>query len=182
MEIIKQKKDIEQQIIDEAGVVTDEMMQIFEDNAIELKDKVDAYGFTIDKLNNDEEFLKGRKKRINDLQNAIKSNISKIKNRLNYLAKEQGELIGNEYKFKPYISKVAKEIDMSKVESEYATYTFVLTNQQYTDLCYTLDSGEVRLKPDLQEILNNPKISCKVSDLPKDHPAIIYELTETVKG
>lgn len=176
MELIRDKKDIEQRIIDEAGELTEGMELLINDNSIQLKDKVDAYGYVMEKMESDIQYLKSKKVRLNELQKVMEKKVTKIKYRLNELSSIDGELIGNEYKFKPYISKVAKEIDMDKVEPKYVTYVISLTHSAMMDVFDNIKDNERTILED------NMKKTCKVSDLPKDHPAIIYELTNTVKG
>lgn len=175
MELIRNKKDLEQRIIDEAGEYTEDIEQLINDNSIQLKDKVDAYSYVMGKMDSDIRFLKERNVRTNELLKKAEKIVAKMKSRLYQLASVEGDIVGNEHKIKPYLSKVAKGVKINEVETRYITYNISFTNSQLMDLLDIVDDHERSIIED-----NMTKV-CKLSDLPKDHPAIIYELTETVK-
>jgi len=117
------------------GELTEVLEKMWEDNELELKQKIDSYGHVLDELNAELNKLKQLKQdkvaRINNAIDRVEAEIEKIKSRLHYHCNEQ-PLRGNEYSFHPYVSSTTDHIEEDKVEKSYFRYSLPhLTHEEY---------------------------------------------------
>lgn len=181
-DLMKNKVHLESQLED-ADTFTQELEAIWEDNNIELKAKIDAYGYVLDTIDKDVQFLKAKKTKLNDIQKHLEKEKEKIKTRLNNIA--NGEpLRGNEYSFHPFTSRVTDHIEENLVEPEYKTYSatmnwhqMMLVKHLFSDTPATFDIAENDKAK--EEIIWKENVS--VSGLPENHPAIVYKITPSVR-
>lgn len=180
--MLAEKQYLEEQLED-VETYSEELEKVWENTEIELKQKVDAYGYVIDDITNRVNYLKAKKAKLNKIQKSLETEIENIKGRLNFHAKDN-PLKGNEYTFHPFISEVTDHIEMDKVESKYKTYIvkmnatqFIAFNALTENLSYSSDKVK-------EDALFEPftfEEKCGVSDLPDKHPAVIKKLTPSVR-
>lgn len=178
--ILTQKQYLEEQLED-ANTYTEQLETVWENTELELKKKVDAYGYVIDDILTHIEYLKTKKNKLNEIQKKLELEIENIKTRLNYHCKEN-PLVGNEYKFYPYTS-VTKTVNLDNINDEesiqYGTYTLKIPAKDFTKIENLVhDHGD---NLDLLNGFNNAKYSCNVTDLPETHSAIIKKITPSVR-
>ena len=195
-EIVQRKLELENIFEEQYGEITEELEKVWEDNQIELKAKIDSYGYAIQTLTQAIDMLKEKKKirdeRIKDAIKRLEINVEKMKQRLHHHS--NGEpLRGDEWSFHPYTSAVTKSIDTSKVEDEYISYVIPRLSQAEYD--YLIEDVRMDiegakgnadyealtlLQPLLQKIIG-AEMDVKTSDLPKEHPALVKEYKSSVR-
>ncbi len=170
-ELIIQHEDIEQNIIDNYGEITQELSLMWQETNLQLSKKVDNYGKFLDIIAFEKLRLKQQIERRKLLYNQFENLDSEIKHQLYSYAKAI-PLIGEDYKFIPYISK-HRIVEADKVEPEFIRVTVQMSKSEYSQLT------ALEAKPKINMLLKKEEIL--VSELPEYHPALKYELEETVK-
>jgi len=170
-ELIIQLEDIEQNIIDNYGEITQELSLMWQETNLQLSKKVDNFGKFLDIIAFEKLRLKQQIERRKLLYNQFDNLESEIKHQLYSYAKAI-PLIGEDYKFIPYISK-HRIVEADKVEPEFIRVTVQMSKSEYSQLT------ALEAKPKINMLLKKEEIL--VSELPEYHPALKYELEETVK-
>jgi hypothetical protein len=179
--LLAEKDELTRMIISEdEGRLDEYLLEQWRGNELDLKDKIDGYGYVLENIKAEINKLKDLKKIHTDrLRNAI----TKYENEEARLRKRLWEhadgkaLRGNEYNFHPYIGK-ASTINMELVEPEYMGYIIPeLTHKEWETILSKLDKesdlyNKVRFKVNTV---------CNVSDLPENHPAILTEVRHDVR-
>ena len=188
--LIKQKQYLETQLED-VLTYSEELEEVWKNNAIDIAKKVDAYGFVIDDIKRKSDYLAEKKRKLTDIKNRLDNEIEKIKGRL-YEHANNAKLEGNEYKFHPFISKT-NTVDINKVEQNLMSYTIgKLTFEEYSALDEIVNLAFVNASEEnsyedamilsvLVQKLKDAKGSCNVTDLPAGHSALITELKPSVR-
>ena len=170
-EIVKEKKHLEEQLED-CDTYTEELERIWRDNEIELKAKIDSYGYVLDDISNRKEYLKSKISKMKDIINSLEKAEEKLKSNLH--AYSDGiKLEGKEYKFSPYFSE-RREVDMNLVEPKEKKYIVTMDYNWFTQF-------EAIANIDYNEAEYTYTTKCNVTDLPKEHPAIITKVTPSVR-
>lgn len=173
--------------------MTSELDSMWEDNSIELKDKIDRYGYTLEDLKASIDIIKQRKKerdsRTKQAIDRIEQEMEHIKTRLNYFC-DNKPLRGNEYSFHPFNSTVADKVDIAKVGPEFGSYTIAVNNNGRMLLMKALESfiqspvnKEVYM-PEYELLklsLAGAERKVNMSDLPAGHPAIKFNIKPSVR-
>lgn len=166
------------------GDVTEALSIEWENNNSALESKIDGYGYVIGYYEQQIEFLKNRKKEIDDIKKVAEEKIKTLKNRLNYFA--QGNVLkGKEFKFTPYNS-VTSSVDESKVEGKYFLYKLPEISSEQWDYIHDLIAGDIIEDETfkvglLRKLCTEITSRVLVSDLPEGHPAIVKNVTPSVK-
>lgn len=177
-EIVYDKVIIEDTLTE--GEITDEMDLIWQNNELELKDKVDSYGnlilhteTAIEELDKIKEIIDKRKKRNTSLIERLKRRIAKVADGLT--------LRGNLYTFSPYISTkhFIKEPALLKPEETYLTIEIKEDHWNQIWEVYGQSMFEDNQTSNVSFKIISKK--GKVSELPEDHPAVGVTKTPSVR-
>lgn len=170
-ELIIQREDIEQNIIDNYGELTTELSLMWQETNLQLSKKIDNYGRFLDMIAFEKLRLKQQIERRKLLISQFENLESDIKHQL-YSYANDVPLVGEDYKFIPFISK-HRIVDSEKVEPEMIRVTVQMTKSEYLFISTLVMHLNIIMVLKKEEVL--------ASELPEDHPALKYELEETVK-
>jgi hypothetical protein len=164
---------IESDIEEADGIITDEQDLIWQSNDLEMKDKLDSYGYLFDELDAEKKKLAQIRAsgvlRVSEAARRVEKLEQKLKTRLNILSGGES-LRGHLYAFHPFQSK-ARTVDVEKL-SPSETYLTIEIRQDYWD----------KLHPEVGEYPHSIKKRVgKVSELPDDHQAVETVLTPSVR-
>lgn len=185
IQLLAEKDELTRMILsEEEGKLDEYLLEQWRGNELDLKDKIDGYGYVIDNIDAQIESLKQLKSihtdRLNNGLRRLENEKAKLKSRLwEHANTLGGSLIGNEYRFHPY-NGVSRSIDITKLDESEKQYSLPkLSFEQYNKILIGLgELDEHQLK---QYIMENVKTSCNVTDLPEGHPAIITEIRHDVR-
>jgi chaperonin cofactor prefoldin len=168
--ILQEKAFLEAEIEEAGGEITEELDQIWESNQMELAEKVDNYAWVLKHLDSVIANIKERKQKADKIIKSITSHQERIKRRLHHYTQEiGGPLRGHEYSFHPYMSRKS-EVSQDKVEDPYVK---VSVTASLSDWRLISESIKNHLAEPVS--VKVERIPVKVSDLPKDHPAILVD-------
>lgn len=176
--ILSERVSLEETLIETEGEITEELERLWNQNDMDLKRKVDSYGFVLDELSNALKNIKAKKKdrdeKVKKAVVRIEREVDHIKARLNYFCNGQ-PLRGNEYSFHPYNS-VDREINPLKIteddkmkycrvnlEMSYGLWYFIKRSLSITDGSFT------------------EKLKVLTSDFPDSHPALVEDIKLSVR-
>ena len=169
--IIHERFLLEDETEERGGELTEELDKMWEDNELELAEKVDSYAFTIDQLESVKDNLRERKRKADQIIKSADGAISRIKKRLRHYSDVLGEpLRGHEYSFHPFTSK-KQIVDQGKVETGFRRVVVDMPLTEYQKIAHLIKDNEVDAK----------QRDVKVSELPGDHPAILIDTEDTVR-
>ncbi len=178
-EIVKQKKDLEEQLED-FDTYSEELERVWKDNEITLAEKVDAYGYVIDDIANKKNFLKAKYKRIKEAIDKFEKNEETIKTRLHQVmdVMRMDVIKGNEYNFKKWNS-VTHSVNPDKVEIELKKCPVIMNISLFNKFCdWVKEEG---ISTDEYTAQFHKLIVPTVTQLPENHPAIVTKITPSVK-
>jgi chaperonin cofactor prefoldin len=171
--ILQEKAFLEAEIEEAHGEITEELDSIWENNQMELAEKVDNYAWVLKHLDAVIANIRERKQKADKIIRSLTNQQERIKHRLRYYCDiSGGPLRGHEYTFHPFNS-VKREVNMEKVERERRKVVVTMPLDRFMASRYLqklAQAGEAKVE--------HPKLG--VSELPKDHPAIMAEETPTV--
>lgn len=172
--MIFNKLILEEDIAENKGVLDEELDKLWGNNELALASKIDSYGITISNLLSEVDRLKKLQKEITEslkkAENRVTKTVERIKSRLHYYANEE-PLRGSIYSFHPYVSTVGEIVDIDKLSPSEAYLTIEIKEESWNDL-----TANIKSVPSSRII----KRVGKVTELPKDHPAVSYKLTPTI--
>lgn len=173
-QLLYERLSLSDEIEAQGGEITDEQDVIWRNQELQIKDKVDAYGYVLTELNAELEKIKELKReataRISGAVARVQSNIDRLKRRLNFLS-EGSPLRGHIYSFHPYLS-VKRSVDIDMVEDSFIDMTIEIKEADWKEL---LNSAKVI--PEFKVL----KRDAKVSQLPESHPALKSQRTASVR-
>jgi len=162
------------------GDITDGQDLIWLSKDIEIKDKLDSYGYLIDELAAEKKKLAYIKangvQRVSEATRRVEKLTQKLKSRLNYLSKGE-PLKGHLYSFHPFNSKT-RTADVEKLSSSETYLTIEIRQDYWNDLITAWNTESPRQGAIPHSI---KKRAGKVSELPEDHSAIETVLTPSVR-
>lgn len=174
---------VEEGMEEAGGVITDEQDLIWQSKDLQVKDKLDSYGYLIDELSAEKKKLAFMKAegvtRVSEATRRIEKLEQKLKTRLNTLSGGES-LRGHLYAFHPYISKT-RTVDVEKLLTN-ETYLTIEIRQDYWEEIYNgwkahCDYWDV--KP--EHHFSIKRRAGKVSELSEDSKAIVTVLTPSVR-
>lgn len=174
-DLLLQRLQLEGEIVSQDGEITDEQDTIWRNQEVQIKDKVDAYGYVLSKLESELEEIKTLKREVSDrfrrAENRAQSNIGRLKQRLNLLS-EGSPLRGHIYSFHPY-SAVKREVtNVDLVEDSLVNLTIEISEANWKSmLARTTDVPEFKIL----------KRAARVAQLPENHPAVKLQRTASVR-
>lgn len=154
---------------DNDGVVEDSDSLSLEITQNEIRQSIDAYANVFKyTLKKEKEYWTDRKKEATQALQRIEQNTDYLKQQLHSLGTDE-ELIGDDYTILPD-TNVSRTIDVDKVESNIGIYVVSMSPEIYAKY----------FPPKSKEFIT---VSRKVllADLPEKHPAIVEEITPTIK-
>jgi len=176
--ILSERVSLEETLIETEGEITEELERLWNQNDIDLKRKVDSYGFVLDELSNALKNIKAKKKdrdeKVKKAVARIEREVDRIKARLNYFCNGQ-PLRGNEYSFHPYNS-VEREINPLKITED--------DKMKYCRVNVELSYGLWFMIKNHLSISENSyieKLKVLQSDFPADHQAIEADIRPSVR-
>lgn len=169
--ILHEKALLEAEFEESGGEITGELDKVWENNQIELAEKVDNYAWVLKHLDSVIANLKERKNKATQIIKSTENLQKRIKDRLNYYCVQSGgPLRGHEYSFHPYLTK-SRAVIQSKVEDKYRKVVIEMPLDEYRMLAHLgVPKGWT---------ISHPEV--KVSELPEDHPAITKDETPSVR-
>ena len=177
-EIVKQKKDLEEQLED-FDTYSEELERVWKDNEITLAEKVDAYGYVIDDIANKKNFLKAKYKRIKEAIDKFEKNEETIKTRLHQVMDVMlvDVIKGNEYNFKKWNS-VTHSVNPDEVPLGMKKYNMVVPSRYLPEITKWISHqfAEADIKIEYEK-----PIIPTVTQFPENHPAIVTKITPSVK-
>lgn len=175
-EIVKKKADLEEQLED-YDTYSEELEKVWQDNEIAFAEKVDAYGYVLDDTANRIDFLKAKNKRIKEAIDRLEKIEEKVKTRLNLLTEGIEVIKGKEYNFKRWNS-VTRTVNPDKIPLNMKKYNVVMPSEIVPDFTKWIEINY--FNSDIKIQFEKPIIPT-VTQLPKDHPAIIEKVTPSVR-
>lgn len=180
-ELLLQRLQLEDEIVSHDGEITDEQDTIWRNQEIAIRDKVDAYGYVLSKLESELAELKNYKREVSDrfrrAENRAQSNIGRLKRRLNLLS-EGSPLRGHIYSFLPYLSEKRSVENIDLVEDSLVNLTIEISEANWKSiLSSAYGSRDPRDIPEFKIL----KRDAKVSQLPENHPAVKLQRTASVR-
>ena len=191
--LLAEKDELTRLILsEEEGKLDEYLLEQWRGNELELKDKIDGYGWVLDNIATEIDRLKALKdihnKRLKNAVDRFENEKERLKKRL-YEHCEGKALRGNEYSFHPYIGQT-QTVDMEQVEPDYKKYTLPkLSFEEMKHLMIILSVAkglvsqipETPLTDSLLQKAQLATTSCGVSDLPDGHPALSKQLRYDVR-
>lgn len=172
--ILQEKALLEAEFEEAKGEITGELDTVWENNQMELAEKVDSYAWVLKHLDSVIVNIRERKQKADRIIKSLTNQQKRIKERLHHYCEQTGgPLRGHEYSFHPRIS-VKREVMVDKVEPERLRISVTMMKDKYLLLRKLLAEFDVSIPMDVGEM------ACNVTDLPEDHPAISKEETPTV--
>lgn len=188
--LVHTKLNLESVFTEEKTIDELEIQNLWENNEIELKDKIDGYGFIIDRYENSLEHLKIVKSNMNEKFKTAKqrceSNIKYLKARLyDYSQIINTDMYGHIYRFHPYIS-TTHTIDESKLKPDEGMYELALFTKEEIEVLTKLlavesDSYRTSIYENINTKISQAKQIVKVTDLAKDSQALVTTNTTSVR-
>jgi chaperonin cofactor prefoldin len=167
--ILHEKSMLEDELEEKGGEVTEELDRVWQDNQLELAAKVDNYAWALKHMDALIETLKERKAKATKIIQTIGNQQRRIKDRLHFYCEETGgPLRGHEYSFHPFMAR-STDVIQDKVEDRYKKVAVTMTLDEWRRV------SDVIATPDIKHL------PVKVSDLPKDHPAIVADESPSVR-
>jgi len=172
---------LELELEESGGDITDEQDLIWLSKGIEIKDKLDSYGYLLSELAAEKKKLAMIKangvERVSEATRRVEKLTQKLKSRLNYLSKGES-LRGHLYSFHPYSSKT-RTIDVEKLLPN-ETYLTIEIRQDYWEKMIEASAWiNERVLP--EDSFSIKKRAGKVSELPEEHSAVVTALTPSVR-
>jgi chaperonin cofactor prefoldin len=172
--ILQEKALLEAEIEEVHGEITEELDVVWEDNQMELAEKVDSYAWILKHLDSVIVNIRNRKQKADRIIRSITNQQKRIKERLHHYCDQiGGPLRGHEYSFHPRMS-IKREVNINKVEPEKLRITVTMMKDQYLLLKKVLEESGIAIS------IESGEATCNVTDLPENHPAILTEETPTV--
>lgn len=168
--------------VESAGTIPEEMDLIWQAKDLEVKDKIDSYGYLFAHLDAEETKLKELKaegsKRISKALERLENLRARIKSRLNLLAGND-PLRGRIYSFHPYVSTKREISDVSAL-SDSESYLTIEIRKDYWNV---ITSNQPWLEGERGELpcYKIKKVDGKVSELSPDHPAVVTKLEPSIR-
>ncbi len=180
-DLLLQRLQLEGEIVSQDGEITDEQDTIWRNQEVQIKDKVDAYGYVLSKLESELEEIKTLKREVSDrfrrAENRAQSNIGRLKQRLNLLS-EGSPLRGHIYSFHPYQTEKRIVTNIDLVEDSLVNLTIEISEANWKSiLSSAFGSRDPRDIPEFKIL----KREAKVSQLPENHPAVKSQRTASVR-
>ena len=163
---------MEQYFNETGGEITDENDLIWKQTELDIKDKIDSYGFVLDGLDAQENKLKEFQDKFKLGINKINTARERLKRRLNDVATRLGEahLRGNVYSFHPFESS-RRVIEHPELLKDNEIYLTVEIRKDYWDRLF--DSvKKLELTEDLYTVYKIISSKGKISELSEGHPAV----------
>ena len=161
-------------MVEREGEITDDQDIIWRNQELQIKDKVDSYGYVLTELKAELDKIKELKReataRISVASARVQNNIDRLKRRLNVLG-EGFPLRGHIYNFLPYDS-VRREVNIEQVEDDLIDLTVELKEAKWNELL-----ASAKVIPEFRIL----KREAKVSQLPDKHPAITSKIKASVR-
>lgn len=193
--LIHTKLSLEAMFTEEKTVDELEIQNLWDNNEIDLKDKIDGYGFIIDRYESSLEHLKIVKSNINEKFKVAKqrceSNIKYLKAKLyDYSQVPNTDMFGHIYRFHPYIA-TTHTIDVSKLTVDEGLYELpLLTKEELDNLMRIIETRTIQKEQEefgahtyqgLYAKIYQAKQVAKVTDLNKDSQALVTTNTKSVR-
>lgn len=184
--------------VEEGGEITDDLAFMLESGERALEEKIDNYVLFLKSLDRRVQALKDRKK---ELGSIIDQKVKTIENKKkeikqyarNFLDKlDMTDARGDLFTAKVFNSKTVADVNVSLCEEKYRRYTIgELSSADYQLIRKLVHDTEelMRMQNDHDKVLmlqlllthlDNASIRVLSSDLPEGHPAIIYNIEQTV--
>lgn len=177
-EIVKKKADLEEQLED-YDTYSEELEKVWQDNEIAFAEKVDAYGYVLDDTANRIDFLKAKNKRIKEAIDRLEKIEEKVKTRLNLLTEGMEVIKGKEYNFKRWNS-VTRTVNPDKIPLNMKKYNMIIPSEYVPTIVNYMNIQFPDLLNKIRIQYEKPIIPT-VTELSKDHPAIIEKVTPSVR-
>ncbi len=165
---------LETEMVEREGEITDDQDIIWRNQELQIKDKVDSYGYVLTELKAELDKIRELKReataRISVASARVQNNIDRLKRRLNVLG-EGSPLRGHIYNFLPYDS-VRSEVNIEQVEDDLIDLTVELKEAKWNELL-----ASAKVIPEFKVL----KREAKVSQLPDKHPAVTLKRKASVR-
>ena len=177
--ILHEKSLLEGELEENGGEITEELDRVWENNQLELAEKIDNYAWALKHMDSVIENLKERKAKATKIIQTIGNQQKRIKHRLHFYCEQSGgePLRGHEYSFHPFMAKVSG-VNQEKVEDQYRTVQVVMPVNQYRQILEQ-ERGGLNGVDSNSWTITFPEV--KVSELPDGHPAILEDTAPSVR-
>jgi len=172
-DILLRKLFLEQELYDTGGELTKELELLWESTDIELKDKIDSYGYVLDNLVGEREKLKAAKTQVVSRVSAALDRLDRTEDsmkRVLHKLSDGESLRGRLYSFHPFMSKTSQIRDLDLVDKKQVTITVELNQKDWEDL---IEGRNINYAI--------KKRTTRIKDLPINHPAIETKVTPSVR-
>lgn len=174
-QLMNVKKQLQLQALENLGEMDEAMIKVWESTEVAIPVKLDGYGFIIDKLESEKDFLDAEIKQAREAKQSIDNAVKAMKHRLSYFANGD-KLEGIKYSFSPFDS-VKSEVQMFLLPKEagkyelpevtYAHLQFILEALKLLSTVKT-DAGEINDIAKLYDLLKDARQKCGVKEAPED--------------
>lgn len=173
MPTLIQLRNQQAQIINEVrnneGIFSEELNESHEATQQLILQKVDAYAYVLkEDLPAEKAYWKDRKNQAQEMLKRISANKERMQQLLHSVSSEIN-LVGTDYTITPTMS-TTRTIDLEKVSKDIGTIQVTIPYSYLEQLANDLPEGQLTVGA--RKVL--------LSDLPKEHPAIIEELRPTI--
>jgi hypothetical protein len=171
--ILHEKVLLETELEGSGGEITGELDKVWENNTLELAEKIDNYAWVLKHLDALITTLRERSTKASQMIKTIENQQRRIKKRLNhYCVETSGPLRGHEYSFHPYLSKKS-EVSQERVENKYRKVVVTMPLEEWVRL-----RNENLIQAKSVKVIHPP---VKVSELPEGHPAVFFSEEPSVR-
>jgi hypothetical protein len=169
--IMKERYDLFNKIVESDGEI-DEVTELFlENNEKELKQKLEAYIFVINKLQSDINTNKDHIEMLKFSNEALEEKIEFLRKKLAYFAENNGgSLETGSFKITPkeYVKKVINPSLLEESDKKFKVTVGKLSPNELTEI-----ENYIQIELGKEFSFN---LDVNLSDLPEDHPAITKEV------
>lgn len=174
-QLMNVKKQLQLQALENLGEMDEAMVKVWESTEVAIPAKLDGYGFILDKLESEKDFLDQEIRAAQDAKRSIDNAVKTMKKRLSYFANGE-KLEGIKYSFNPFDS-AKSEVQMfllpkeaGKYElPEVAYFEFELIKEGLKTLKEFKTDPQARMNIDqLLWKLQEAKQKCGVKEAPED--------------
>lgn len=174
-ELLAIRRELEDRLEESEGIIEAELEAIWDDNEKTIAQKVDQYVFVIKHLESIGQMAKEREQHLKTLRERSERETKRIKTRLFHHSQGK-KLHGEEYYIIPRTT-FRSEVNMNMVGSKYQIITLEMPLDTWTSLLagYTVAQESPQCPHvNMSDIVEKGR-RVRVTDLPKDHPAIMRE-------
>lgn len=167
-DLLSVRNNLARDIIDAGGEVDEHMSLVWEQANLDIKEKIDSYGYAMSRLENEKNILQELKERISAQTKTVERAVNNMKARL-FTYADGKPLRGIIFNFLPYLTKRSR-VNLDELEDKYKYVSVEMKLEDYKGIVERLQSDHKVIK-----------YYAKVSEIPEGHPAVSFENEPSVR-